>query len=154
MWCFCSNNLNYMCSFRSKTTYQIYLLSSTFWEKPGFRTQFCEASWTQPGRAKTGPKVLPKSIGWGREGYRNCWRQPREDIFQRAAKEDEGGGKSDSHNMYVMARCRHRCQNNSLQLKIESRHLATNMRFIFDFEPDWYTNHNNKLNQISTPPAS
>ena len=51
-------------------------------------------------------------------------------IFQRAAKEDEGDGKSDSQNMYVMVLCRHRCRDNSFQLKI-SGHLATNMRFIF-----------------------
>ena len=149
-----------MCSFCSKTSYQIYLLSPTFWEKPGFRTMFCEASWTQPGRAKTGPKVLPKSIGWGEEGwYRDCWRQPREDIFQQPKRMREAV-KGDSHHMYVMARCRHRCQNRSFKLKLESGHLATNMRSTFDFESDWYTNRNTRLkrirksNRASTPPAS
>ena len=69
--------------------------------------------------------------GAGAAGHRNCWRQPREDIFQRAAKENEGDGKSDFHNMYVMVLCRHRCQNNSFQLKIENGHLSTNIRFFF-----------------------
>ena len=41
---FCSNLLNQMCSFRSKTTHHIYPLGSTFSNKPGLRTQCCQAS--------------------------------------------------------------------------------------------------------------
>ena len=105
-------------------------------------------------------KCCQRVLGWGDEGwYRDCGRQPREDIFQQPKKMREAV-KGDSRHMYVMARCRHRCQNRSFQLKIESGHLATNMRCTFDFESDWYTNHNTRLkrirksNRASTPLAS
>ena len=101
--------------------------------------------------------MLPKSIGWGvggRGGIETAGGSHEKTYFKGQPKRMKEAENA------TPTTCRHRCPKNSFQLKIESGHLATNMRFIFDFEPDWYTDQNNQLkrirtsNQVSTPPAS
>ena len=65
-----------------------------FLRKAWFRNPVLRSKLDPTRPCENRPKSVAKEylVGQG-GGYRNWWRQPRKDIFQRVTKEDEGGGK-------------------------------------------------------------